>query len=718
MSDSEQKSENEKSRRSKRGVVVKFQFDDTSSDESQVAGPSNRNRSTKRSRQRLLSSDNSSSSDSDFTLTSIRNKQNKQAKPIPAGDDSDESSDDTWNPQQKKNAKKSENAPQQNLIESDSSATDSDSSSSDALEKCPICLHSFREQEIGVPDVCEHDFCAPCIEEWSNNVQTCPIDRKPFTIIRIREKYGGAFVREVGIEKPTEAEPQIELEFTNCEVCQRSDREDSMLLCDGCDAGYHLECLVPQLTEVPEGSWYCDNCFASDLSEEDDITQVLAELETIDVPPTRLRIRREVTPRIARTRQSERIRATIRSRRNNIVDSNTNPMPGTSFSYCFLRLSCINSQNFAFPIFAGPSFEGSQRTTTRTTTTTTTTTTTRTTTTSSGIRKKKKRKATRKRKPRTYIVEYDIDEYNNKFASSRRVIKRRKRRTRRKPSKKCASRNCGSSNNPLIETTVGGARGERLRQHYPKLHLFGNKNALEYFSDDSGGDEGMDSLNNSIDTGDGLMVRAAIRSISSRQRLRCKNIGSIPSTAVSSEGGTDILSNIMDTMTEWHSVSRPSTIERIKINADGSLIYEKKAKKLADSKKADGDPHADILNAPLYPGNGTTVDDGNRSLNDTNSFHGGNVNQNTSDNGHIADTSRNSEQFQSSRGGQSTNTPNRSNFVSESFSFRNQNRNQIQRPRRSEAQRSLYDGEDDMPIRSESLGERKLLYFSRSEQHK
>lgn len=242
--------------------------------------------------------------------------------------------------------------------------------------------------------------------------------------------------------------------------------------------------------------------------------------------------------------------------------------------------------------------------------------------------------------------------------------------------------------------------------------MFGNKNALEYFSDDSGGDEGIDSLNNSIDTGDGLMVRAAIRSISSRQRLRCKNIGSIPSTAVSSEGGTDILSNIMDTMTEWHSVSRPSTIERIKINADGSLVYEKKAKKQTDSKKVDGDPHTDILNAPLYPGNGTTVDDSNRSLNDSNSFHGGNENQNTSNNGHIADTSRNSEQFQSSRGGQSIITPSRSNFVSESFSFRNQNRNQLQRPRRSEAQQSLYDGEDNLPIRSEPLSERKFLYFS------
>lgn len=325
MSDSDREPENGKSHRPKRGAVLKFQIDDSSSDDSQVAGPSNR--LSKRSRKRLVSSDNDSSSDSDFTLASIRSRQAKPAKAIAPGDDSDESSDDSWDPQQNRSTNNGENVAQPDVIEDDESATDSDSSSSDSMEKCPICLHSFRDQEVGIPNVCEHDFCAPCIEEWSQNVQTCPIDRKPFTIIRIKEKYGGAFVRDVGVQK-VEAEPQAELEFTNCEVCHRSDREEIMLLCDGCDAGYHMDCLVPALTEIPEGSWYCDNCFASDMSE-DDLSQVLAEMESIVMPSTRLRIRREEAPRITRTRQSERIRATIRSRRDNATEStSSNPMPG------------------------------------------------------------------------------------------------------------------------------------------------------------------------------------------------------------------------------------------------------------------------------------------------------------------------------------------------------------------------------------------------------
>ena len=38
---------------------------------------------------------------------------------------------------------------------------------------------------------------------------------------------------KVGQEEPVD----LELEQTSCEVCGGSDREDRLLLCDGCDAG-------------------------------------------------------------------------------------------------------------------------------------------------------------------------------------------------------------------------------------------------------------------------------------------------------------------------------------------------------------------------------------------------------------------------------------------------------------------------------------------------
>lgn len=32
------------------------------------------------------------------------------------------------------------------------------------------------------------------------------------------------------------------------------------MLCDGCDRGYHLNCLSPPLEEVPSSQFYCDAC--------------------------------------------------------------------------------------------------------------------------------------------------------------------------------------------------------------------------------------------------------------------------------------------------------------------------------------------------------------------------------------------------------------------------------------------------------------------------
>lgn len=45
-----------------------------------------------------------------------------------------------------------------------------------------------------------------------------------------------------------------------CEKCGRGDDMKSLLLCDGCDYGYHIYCLDPALKSVPDRDWYCDRC--------------------------------------------------------------------------------------------------------------------------------------------------------------------------------------------------------------------------------------------------------------------------------------------------------------------------------------------------------------------------------------------------------------------------------------------------------------------------
>lgn len=46
-----------------------------------------------------------------------------------------------------------------------------------------------------------------------------------------------------------------------CKVCgSRAAVRSLMLLCDGCDDGYHMKCLNPPLLSVPSGAWFCPRC--------------------------------------------------------------------------------------------------------------------------------------------------------------------------------------------------------------------------------------------------------------------------------------------------------------------------------------------------------------------------------------------------------------------------------------------------------------------------
>ncbi|KAH6914792.1 PLU-1-like protein-domain-containing protein [Coprinopsis sp. MPI-PUGE-AT-0042] len=47
-----------------------------------------------------------------------------------------------------------------------------------------------------------------------------------------------------------------------CEICQKRNKGDEMLLCDGCDCGFHIFCLDPPLAAIPKDQWFCYTCLA------------------------------------------------------------------------------------------------------------------------------------------------------------------------------------------------------------------------------------------------------------------------------------------------------------------------------------------------------------------------------------------------------------------------------------------------------------------------
>jgi len=59
---------------------------------------------------------------------------------------------------------------------------------------------------------------------------------------------------------PSQASKQADLDEVVCDVCQNPDGYDNMAICSGCQRCFHLRCLMPPMSTVPTGDWFCPNC--------------------------------------------------------------------------------------------------------------------------------------------------------------------------------------------------------------------------------------------------------------------------------------------------------------------------------------------------------------------------------------------------------------------------------------------------------------------------
>ncbi|XP_018419560.1 PREDICTED: E3 ubiquitin-protein ligase UHRF2 [Nanorana parkeri] len=72
----------------------------------------------------------------------------------------------------------------------------------------------------------------------------------------------GDFRRKSGPEcKYCKADPEVECRFCSCYVCGGKHEAHMQLLCDECNMAYHIYCLNPPLSKIPEDEdWYCPSC--------------------------------------------------------------------------------------------------------------------------------------------------------------------------------------------------------------------------------------------------------------------------------------------------------------------------------------------------------------------------------------------------------------------------------------------------------------------------
>ncbi|KAJ3157751.1 hypothetical protein HDU89_000129 [Geranomyces variabilis] len=57
---------------------------------------------------------------------------------------------------------------------------------------------------------------------------------------------------------PSDYLPKPGLEL--CEICGGGENDEQMLLCDGCNRGYHLYCFDPPMVAIPNTDWFCPDC--------------------------------------------------------------------------------------------------------------------------------------------------------------------------------------------------------------------------------------------------------------------------------------------------------------------------------------------------------------------------------------------------------------------------------------------------------------------------
>ncbi|KAI5095905.1 bromodomain adjacent to zinc finger domain protein 2A [Silurus meridionalis] len=109
------------------------------------------------------------------------------------------------------------------------------------------------EEEIAMDTISMENEITPRLRTWRQALDRCRSASQLSLCLLQLEK---AIAWEKSIIKLT------------CQVCHKGDNDASLLLCDGCDRGWHMFCLRPKVTQVPEGDWFCPTCNSMETVED------------------------------------------------------------------------------------------------------------------------------------------------------------------------------------------------------------------------------------------------------------------------------------------------------------------------------------------------------------------------------------------------------------------------------------------------------------------
>lgn len=123
---------------------------------------------------------------------------------------------------------------------------------------------------IAVIKPCNHILHDPCLQTWTQKANSCPICRQNFNEVEVYDKVGGNLLSTYAVADKKQVadfdylswvgDNPEDVESAPCPICNETDQEESLLICDGCDANYHIHCIG--LLGIPRGDWFCMECVA------------------------------------------------------------------------------------------------------------------------------------------------------------------------------------------------------------------------------------------------------------------------------------------------------------------------------------------------------------------------------------------------------------------------------------------------------------------------